>query len=215
VAALTRVLVVASLLGALVAAVGAHAATEQRARVLDRTVLCNVDPTGGIRELNVYGQAGVRLPADRAKWMSLPTAWFNSGSIWTHGLANVTAGRNDPATQVGSGIVYDGKRCKLSPKRVVFTRKGLDGGGPASQLQERWECVAAKQVLVRVRGEFAAPARWRHIRQFQQYSASGPSVRSAQLMATTLAGKPLAYADVNESGRARLFFRASCLRGRI
>jgi hypothetical protein len=214
VAALSRVVLVASIVGALVV-VAAQAATEQRARVLDRTILCNVDPTGGIRELNVYGQSGVRLPADRAKWMSLPTAWFNSGSIWTYGLANVTAGRNDPTTEVGSGIVYDGKRCKLSTKRVVFTRKGLEGGGPASQLQERWECVAAKQVLVRIRGEFAAPARWRHIRQFQQYGASGPTVRSAQLMAATLRGKPLAYADVNESGRARVFFRSACQRGRI
>lgn len=210
-----RVLTVAALAGALVAAVGAYAAPEQRARVLDRTILCAVDPTGGIRELNVYGQAGVRLPEDRTKWTSLPTAWFNSGSIWTYGLANVTAGRNDPVRQVSSGIVYDGKRCKLSTKRVVFTRKGLDGGGPASQLQERWECASPKQVLVRIRGEFTAPARWRHIRQFGQYGASGPSVRSAQLMATTLAGKPLAYADVNESGRARLFFRSTCLRGRI
>lgn len=210
-----RVVVAAVLAGGLAVAVGAQAAPGQRARVLDRTVVCTVDPTGGIRELNIYGQAGVRLPEDQAKWLSLPTAWFNSGSIWTHGLANVTAGRNDPARQVSSGIVYDGKRCKLSRERVVFTRKGLDGGGAASQLQERWECVAPRQILVRIRGEFAAPARWRHIRQFQQFGASGPSVRSAQLMATTLAGKPLAYADVHESGRARILFRSTCLRGRI
>jgi hypothetical protein len=209
-----RFLLAASLLGALVAAVSASAAPEQRARVLDRTVLCTVEPQGGIRELNLYGQSGVRATDDATKWASLPTAWFNNGSIWTAGLAGITAGRNDPSRHAGSGLWYDAKRCKSSRTRVVLTRGGLGSGGAASQLKERWECVSPKRVLIRIRGEFASPVRWRYIaRQFRQFGASGPALRSAQLMATTPAGKPLAYADANESGRARLFFDGACLRG--
>jgi hypothetical protein len=202
-------------MGALVAAAGAYAASEQRSRVVDRAVLCTIEPQGGIRELNVYGQSGVRSTDDPVKWTTLPYALFNNGSVWKNGFASITAGRDDASTQVFSSLWYDGARCKLSKKKVVFTRKGLPSGGAASPLKERWECVAPKQVLLRIRGEFASPTRWRFISAFRQYGANGPPLRFAQLMATTLTGKPLAYADANESGRARLFFRGTCLRGQV
>jgi hypothetical protein len=210
-----RLVVVASLTSGLVAAAGAYAATEQRSRVVDRTLVCTIEPQGGIRELNLYGQSGIRSIDDPAKWTTLPNALFNNGSVWKAGFAGITAGRDDASTQVFSGLWYSSSRCKRSTKRVTFTRKGLPSGGAASPLKERWECVAPKQVLLRIRGEFASPTRWRYISAFKQYGANGPPLRFAQLMATTLTGKPLAYADANESGRARLFFRGTCLRGQV
>jgi hypothetical protein len=200
----------------LLAAVGAsqtaQSAPAQRARVLDRTLLCAIEPTGGIHELNVYGQSGVRLQEDPSKWKELASAHLNSGSIWKAGLAGVTAGRRDPTTQVASGLWYDARRCKRTTARVSLTTKGL-GGGPANQWEERFECTAARQVLIRIRAEFARPTDWDFVSFSNQFGASGPPLRLGQLAAATRTGTPLAYADVNEAGRTRLFFRGHCVRG--
>jgi hypothetical protein len=70
-------------------------------------------------------------------------------------------------------------------------------------------------VLIRVRAEFARPTDFDFLSSTQQFTAGGPPLRFAQLAAATPAGKPLAYVDVNESGRTRIFLRASCVRSRI
>jgi hypothetical protein len=191
----------------------AQSAPAQRARILDRTLLCAVEPTGGIRELNVYGQSGVRLQEDPSKWKELPSAHLNSGSVWKTGLAGVTAGRRDPTTQVGSGLWYDARRCKRTTARVALTTTGL-GGGPANQWEERFECPSPRQILIRIRAEFAQPTDWDFVSFSKQFGASGPPLRLGQVAAATRTGTPLAYADVNESGRTRLFFRGDCVRAR-
>jgi hypothetical protein len=94
----------------------------------------------GIRLVRISGHSGVRDQADPS------SAFVNSGSTSTVGLAAVTAGRSDPSAQVASGLFYDAKRCKRSTRRVALTTKGL-AGGAASQLQERWECPSPRQVL--------------------------------------------------------------------
>jgi hypothetical protein len=201
-------------LAVLAAAVGTQAALTQRTRIVDRTLLCSIELQGGIHELNVYGQSGVRLQPDPSKWKELPSAFLNNGSIWTAGLAGVTAGRRDPTTQVASGLWYDAKRCKRSSRRVALSTKGL-GGGPANQFQERFECPAPRRVLIRARAEFARPTDFDFLSSTQQFTAGGPPLRLAQLAAATTAGKPLAYVDVSESGRTRIFLRGNCVRSRI
>lgn len=209
-----RIALSLTVLALLAAALETSAAPEQRARILDRTLLCSIELQGGIHELNVYGQSGVRLQGNASKWKELPTAFLNSGSIWTAGLAGATAGRSDPSTQVGSGLFYDAKRCKRTSRRVALSTKGL-GGGPANQFQERFECPAPREVLIRVRAEFARPTDFDFISRTQQFGASGPPLRFAQLAATTTTGKALAYVDVSESGRTRIFLRGNCVRSTI
>ena len=202
------------LLAAVCASQAARSAPAQRARVLDRTLLCAIEPTGGIHELNVYGESGVRLQENPSKWKVLPNARFNSGSVWSAGLAGMTAGRRDLSTQVASGMWYDAKRCKRTSARVALSLKGL-GGGPANQWEERFECPAPRQVLIRIRAEFARPTDFDFLSRTGQFTAGGPPLKIGQLAAATRTGVPLAYADVNESGRARIFFRGNCARGTI
>lgn len=209
-----RIGLASTVLVALGVAASTSAAPAQKARILDRTLLCSIELQGGIYELNVYGQSGVRLQENPSKWKSLPTAFVNSGSTWTTGLAGVTAGRSDPSTQVASGLYYDAKRCKRSSARVSLTPRGL-GGGRANQFQERWECPAPRQVLIRIRAEFSRPTDFDFISFSQQFGASGPPLEKAQIATTTPTGKPLALVDVNESGRTRIFLRGNCVRSRI
>ena len=199
---------VVAALAVAVAASGAHA---QKSRILDRTLLCEVELSGGIHELNVYGQSGVRLKGSRSKWKELPSAHFANGDISAAGIAGVAAGRSDSTMQVASGLWYDAKRCKRTSARVALGPKGL-GGGQAGPFQERFECPSPKQVVIRLRAEFSRPADFDFSSRFSQYHAGGPPLERASLGATTTSGRPLAYVDVNESGRARLFFRGNCLR---
>lgn len=209
-----RIGLAVTMLVALAAALETTAAPAQKSRIVDRTLLCAVELQGGVYELNVYGQSGVRLQENPSKWKELPSAFVNSGSTWTAGLAGATAGRPDPTTQVSSALWYDAKRCRRTSARVSLTPKGL-GGGPANQWQERWECPATRRIHIRVRAEFARPVDWDFISFSQQFGASGPPLEVAQLMATTPTGKQLAYVDVNESGRTRILLRGNCVRGTI
>jgi hypothetical protein len=70
-------------------------------------------------------------------------------------------------------------------------------------------------VLIRIRAQFARPTDFDHIASTRQYGASGPPLLYAQIAAATTRGKPLAYVDVRDSGRTRLFFGGNCVRGTI
>jgi hypothetical protein len=190
----------------LVPVTASQAATEQKARVLDRTLTCANEIQGGIYELNVYGKAGVRLQGQPSKWKELPTARIGPGNPSSAGFAGLTAGRRDPSVPVYSGMFYDAQRCKRTSRRVPLTPKGL-GGQEAGQFEERFECPAGRQLLIRVRAEFARPTDWDSISRFGQIVAGGPALKRGQLAAMTPAGKVLAYVDVNELGRTIIFLR--------
>jgi len=78
-----------------------------------------------------------------------------------------------------------------------------------SQLGDEYRCVVPKQVLVRVRASFRDSITLRLINRRSFYAADG-RVERAQITVQTLAGKPLVYTDVADSGRARLFTGTGC-----
>lgn len=99
--------------------------------------------------------------------------------------------------------------CRETSTKVPLTSSGLQGG-VAEQLGNEFECFAPKQLVVRIRAALAAPG---GLHRGPLYQTSHVVVREAKLVARTPAGKVLAYADVTESGRARLFTAKGCAAG--
>jgi hypothetical protein len=113
-----------------------------------------------------------------------------------------------PAKTFGTiGVRRDG--CRRSSLAVPLSPTGLRGVA-VPPLGSRSECFTPKQLLVRVRAVLAGPAAFRAGRDFQTLHLP---VREAKLAVRTPAGKPLVYADVAETGRARLFVASGCRSG--
>lgn len=201
------------LLGAAVLATQpSEAGQAQRSRVIDRTFRCVVSPQAGIRELHIIGQAGVRDQDDPSKWFALPHMLFYTGSDPSVSMV-IRAGKPVPSAVPGRPGFLDWRSktlamgtdsCRPVSVRVALSPKGL-GGGAASQLLERFECVAPRRVLVRVRGEFRAPTSLLR-------GATATPMKAGYFAIRSEAGKPLMYAAVFDSGRARLFMAPHCVR---
>jgi hypothetical protein len=72
----------------------------------------------------------------------------------------------------------------------------------------------AQRVIVRVRAVFRGPTSLRTYRDFGRRLLATPLAavaREAQLAVRTPAGKRVMYADVIESGKARLFTAGGCV----
>jgi hypothetical protein len=102
------------------------------------------------------------------------------------------------------GIRREG--CRRTSSAVPLSPAGLRGGA-ASPLGAKYECFTPKQVVVRVRAVLATRGALRTGPDFQ--NARVP-IRQAKLAVRTLAGKPLVYAEVSESGKVSLFAAKGC-----
>jgi hypothetical protein len=91
---------------------------------------------------------------------------------------------------------------------VPLTTKGLSGFA-ASPLDDEYHCVVPKRVLVRVKATFRAPTSLRLNRKWGTLEARGV-VREGVVVVSTEAGKAVALAIVNESGKARLNVADNC-----
>lgn len=202
----------------LVAAAGATssgiATSSAPVRVVDRTFSCAVARDQGARLFDAAAVSGYRDPQEPAEWKWQPGAWVldRAGSS----LASVTAGAPPLLVRRQRIPMLAVLPAKCRPSEAIpFSRRGLTGGS-ASQLQgsDRYECRAGSRVLVRVRAVFRAPTTFTKQRYRGRMILATPPeavVREAQLAIQTLTGKPLVYADLFESGRARLFTAASCV----
>jgi hypothetical protein len=195
-----------ALFGAVVVATqSSEARQSQRSRVIDRTIRCSVSPRAGVRELDVVGQAGVREQGNPSRWLALPhVALYGSGPDGVS--VGIRAGR--PQSPVADSrrltLWIRDDLCRPAAARVPLAPKGLSGGA-ASQLYERFECIAPRRILVRVRGEFRTST------SFPRGQTATP-MKSGFFAVRSDSGKPLFYAEVFDSGKARLFMPANCVR---
>jgi hypothetical protein len=187
----------------------------QPSRIIDRTFTCSVARHAGARVLNVAAVSGFRDPDSPGEWKWQPWAGVNDhdGS-----LAGVAAGDPNQNTrqQRARMLGIDPGSCRPATARVALSTRGLLGG-PASQLQgsDAYECPVGPSILVRVRAVFRAPTTLSVQRYFGRRILAVPTsavVREARVAVRSAAGKPLVYAEVFESGRARLFFVGNCVR---
>ena len=186
--------------GAVVVGTGSGAEA-QASRVFDRTYRCAVGVDGGIRSVTVWAQTGIRDLDDRTKWQTPP--YFQLNPSPTGSAVRVWAGPavSEPnATSWADTFFFSG--CARAPSPVQLTPRGLSGGR-ASQFIDRYQCSAPRTVFVRVRVEF--------VRRVTVGRATRVPVSAGQLAVRAAAGKPIAHADVRESGRARIFAAPNCV----
>lgn len=216
---MTRIAVVLVLLAAVVALDTASVAPAGSAatQVLDRTFSCAVVTRGGTRELEARAHTGTR---DGGRWFKLPYAGLRAGVFsgpTGNLLAWVTAGKPDAATTIDQEfetldaravgtIGIRAKACSAAKGSVPLSRRGLSGG-TAAAIGDELECVTPRRVLVRIRARLSGKASLGGRGDFRSLHAP---VREAKLAVRTLTGKQLAYAEVSESGSARLFTAKGC-----
>jgi len=201
------------ILGVLVTTASAAPDRPAATRIVDRTLTCRVGYFHGARLVYLTVRSAARH-GDSLDWLaqayvSTPGANPLSTQNARPTLAGVTAGWPPPPPLTTDGLGYENARCGPSRARVALTPKGLTGG-VASAFADDVQCIVAKTVLVRVRATFRDPVEEEPSKTGTYVNALGRVV-AGQIAVTTLAGKPIAYADVAEGGRARMFTKAGCL----
>ena len=191
---------------------------------IDRTLLCATAPTGGIYEIEARAHEGIR--ESPSQWKQLPFAVVGSGgtagranspALFDNSLVWISAGRATATTTVDTefmavpllalGTLAVKAGCRTTKTRVPLTAAGLQGGA-ASPFGDEVDCSSPRRVLLRVRAVLEAPTSLR--RRGTLLKTSAP-VKEARLAVRTQAGKPLVYAEVFESGKARLFTAPGCV----
>lgn len=202
-----------------VASVGGTTARAQQdaTRILDRTFSCAVAQRGGAYILDARAHSGARL---QGRWAKLPYAGLRAGNFGGdtgNMLAWATAGTPTATTTIDHEFeTFDVKTygtfgvrresCRPASAPVPLTPLGLKGRA-VGKLGEKVECFAPQRVLVRIRAVLLSKGTFR---RGPDYQSLHTPAREAKLAVRTLAGKPLVYADVSESGKARLFAAKGC-----
>jgi hypothetical protein len=194
-----------------------------RSRVFDRTFACPAPVHAGLRQVEVSAISGFRDPENRPHWKWRATATIapkSSLSDSVNAYAWLTAGDFIPREYAVRALVIDPRTCVSTTRRVPFSTKGLVGG-VASQLQgnthvgtDAYDCPVSKRIMLRVRATFRRPTEFVVQRRFDRRMLTTKTavvLREAQLAVRSTTGKPITYASVSESGRARLFTAPSCV----
>jgi hypothetical protein len=195
--------------------------------VIDRTYMCRTVILGGLYELKNHAHSGVRRGSE---WAKLPYVVAATGG-WAgpltglpnappNSLAWITAGSPTASTTVGNE--YDAfpvlgggtlginrSLCSPTTARVSFSSSGLIGGAVPRETVNV-DCAAPRRLLVRFRATVDGTDALRE--RARVFLATNAPAHEAKLAVRTLAGKLLAYSEVAQSGKARLFTAKGCTR---
>jgi hypothetical protein len=202
-----------AILAVAVAAAGAPAASESESapaasRVFDRTYRCAGLPYGGRRHVSPFAQPGVRDFGDKTRWHNLAHAALHTGSHYNDSTVLSMGAGSPPPAEGALGLSVNTQICRARAPRIPLSVRGLEGG-PPTPLGDELHCRAAGRVSIRVRAVFKRPATLRR-GPFGFISTSEHVLRAA-LAVRAQNGKPLVFAEVFESGRARLFTAPGCV----
>jgi hypothetical protein len=197
------------------------------ARTFDRAYLCTIEHFRGSRQIDLFARSGYFGPGPE-RWLGRFTIGSQGrtptrigpdkeGRFWPsyiHWTFVVGAGMGTPTNPLdhaGLDIWANWARaCKVAPKRrVQLSARGLSGGA-VDYFGDTYKCPAPRRVYVRVRAVFGTAAPFQRNRRTGFLEAAA-SVHDGRLVIRTQAGKPFAYASVDESGRARLLTAPSCV----
>ena len=207
------------------AAAAGPASPAPKVAVIDRTYSCATVLLGGIYRVETRAHSGRR---GGSQWAALPYAVVATGPVArtpgvdaasANSLVWITAGTPSRFTTVDdqwlSFTVHNGgtlgvNRAQCDPvgARVPLSSAGLRGGAVGLRT-EAFDCDVARRLLVRVRASVSGSAALRE--RAQLFLAANAPARDAKLVVSTPAGSPLVYADVSDSGKARLFTARSCV----
>lgn len=182
-------------------------------RVVDRTLVCKVGMANGARSITVTAQSAFRN-GSKLEWLAQATVVTPGNPVpakrneYMPTLVGMTAGWPAPAPLTSGALGINIALCSSTRATVPLSPRGL-GGGAAGPLGEELKCVTPSRVHVRVRATFATPVTLELDRKDDWQGASA-RIAKGQLAVRTLSGKPLVYAEVADSGKARVFTARSC-----
>lgn len=187
--------------------------TAEPARVIDRTFACTVAPHAGARFITVSAVTGFRDPDTSNRWKWAAAADIEGARVnHAHALAGA------PIERVTRWLSVNLATCQPTSARVALSPRGLVGGA-ASQLpggssvgSDAYRCTTSHRFLLRVRAVFRTPTTLLPQRRFgrRELTTSTAAVAKRVEFALRTDSGPLAYTDVYESGKARLFAAESC-----
>jgi hypothetical protein len=204
----------------------AQALSSANAVTVDRTLLCTTRTHGGIHEVEARAHDGFRV---EGRWAKLAYVTLTSGgaggalsgnqSVSPNALVWMTAGMPNSETTVDSEFWtfavqasgtfgYHRSRCTPTRRSVPLTRDGLQGGATGPLGEER-DCATPRRVLLRMRARFASKG---PLQGRGDFVSTKVPILDAKLSMRTLAGKPLVYAEVFQSGKTPLYAAGSCVR---
>jgi len=212
---------------AMPSAVAALSEPGDASKVVDRTLSCDVGLVGGIHQVYVQANVGTHVPGNRSAWRHLASAgvadrvlpYDYEYTLFVHYLlAGVSAGdplRPDGFEPLPERLTYlPGSGCNAT-RSIAFSKSGLVARHVGALTDEYLSCVPGKHVLVRVRGVFVAPQRLKPVFFSAQtdptvHLVAAGTVLRGEVAVRSGTGKPLAYAEVLQNGKARLFTARSC-----
>jgi hypothetical protein len=162
--------------------------------VIDRTLLCATEVTGGLRMISVRASSARSAPPTAVASVGVTT---NFVPDWTLASAHAAA------------MEFNPKRCSSAQARPALTPKGL-GGRAVTSAGVQYDCETPTEVLIRLRASFREPAKLEPDRTFGylMQQARG-EVLAASLVVTTLTRRRLAFASF-ANGKGRLHTATSC-----
>jgi hypothetical protein len=191
--------------------------------VIDRTYSCASGFVGGLRQVEARAHSGSRV---RSEWRKLPYAVIASGGLARsdvvgppqNSVAWIAAGKPSLGTtldderssfnaRVGGTIGVNRDLCSPVSARLPLTRRGLVGGAVGNR-SATFDCEVPRRMLVRVRAVVDGGTALREYGRVFRTTSAPASV--AVLSIATPAGRAVAYADVFDSGKARLFTARAC-----
>jgi hypothetical protein len=205
-------------------AVAGPASSTAKLAVIDRTYACATVILGGIYRVESRAHAGRRT---HSEWAKLPYAVFASGGVARapgvdatpeNSLAWVTAGDPSPSSTIdlewlaftaraGGTLGVNRALCNPARASVSLSPTGLRGGAVGSA-GATVDCDAPNRVYVRLRASVRGSTALR--KRARLFLATNAPVSEAKLAVRTPSGRLLAYADLADSGRARLFTAKGC-----
>jgi hypothetical protein len=185
------------------------------ARLIDRTFRCKLGVVAGTPKLEVGAAAGLRARGRlerlaQASVITFPENNFNErDSLYIGGM---TAGWPPPPSLGGpGGFGMSLDQCTPVVASVPLRTRGLLGG-PIDGFEDTYECFpTTKTIFVRGRVLYRTPKNLRlDLRGGRSLRAVG-RITEGVLAARTSNGRPLFYAQIFESGKARFFTHPDCV----
>jgi hypothetical protein len=185
------------------------------ATVIDRTLSCSTGFGRGVQSVQLTAisafRSGNKLDKLGQVVVSTPgNPVPRNTQTFSPTLAGATAGWPPPPPFSSGALGFSPKLCKATRARVPLSPRGLGVGGEASVFGEDLTCATPRKVVIRVRATFIGSARLALTAKKDYLNADG-RIAKAQVAVRTPNGKPLAYGEVFDSGRARLFTARNCV----
>ena len=186
------------------------------AKVIDRTLTCTTGFGKGVRNVELLARSAFRNPNGRLDGLGQVVVATpgnpipNRPQTFAPTLAGATAGWPPPPPFKSGALGFSPRLCKSARATVRLSSRGLGTGGEASVFGEDMTCPTPNKVVIRVRATFLSPATL-VLSDKKDYLSADARIKRAQVAVRTPDGKPIAYGEVLDSGKATLFTAGRCV----